>query len=56
MKKGDKLLLSEKVMIIHSITEQIKKIYKIVHYPEPDIDSKNKINFELDLSNYAIKN
>lgn len=44
-----------KVIIIPLIDGKLKKIvlFKIKsYYPEPDSHSRNKINVELDLSNY----
>ena len=37
-------MLTEKVLVIHLIIEQIKKIYlyRISYYPEPDIQNRNK--------------
>ena len=50
-------MLSEKVMIIHLIVGYTKKIslYKISFFPEPYIHSKNKMEVELDSSNYVTK-
>ena len=50
-------MLSGKVMAIRLIVAQIKRIslYKMSCYPEPGIHSRNKIEVELDLSNYATK-
>ena len=46
-----------KAMIILSTVGLIKKIWlnKMSYFPEPHILSKNKIENELDLSNYATK-
>ena len=43
--------------MIHSVVGQIKSIqlYKISYFPEPYYRSKNKINVELNFSNYATK-
>ena len=46
-----------KAKIIVLTVELIKKIllYKMSYFPEPHTHSKNKIEVELDLSNYATK-
>ena len=45
-----------KIIKIRLIVGQIKKmLYKTSNYPELDSYSRNKINFELDVSNYSRK-
>ena len=48
---------NRKVMIIYLTVGSIKKIslYKMHYFPEPYSYNKNKINVQLDLSNYATK-
>ena len=52
-----KYMSNRKVMIIPLIIGLIKKIslYKRSFFREPYTRSKNKMKFELDLSNYATK-
>ena len=46
-----------KVLIIHLIIGLIKKIpfYKVIYFPEPYDHNRNKIKFDLNLSNHATK-
>ena len=46
---------SGKIIIIRLASGKVKKIYKISYFPEPYSHSRNKINAELDLSNYVTK-
>ena len=51
-------LLNGKIMIIRLIAKLIKisfLLYKTSYHREPDSHTRNRIKFQLDFSNYAIK-